>query len=81
LYLALAAAKLRVSARDQEAATDASAVATFVPPQADIGRRPKGSIAFGIRKTLIDMTHPKDLRIRNAWVRGSNPLCGTKFYL
>jgi len=30
-----------VSARDQEAAPDAFTVATFVPPQADIGRLPK----------------------------------------
>jgi|SRR5450631_207929 len=26
----------------------------------------------------IDMRRAEDLRIRNAWVRGSNPLCGTR---
>jgi hypothetical protein len=32
---------------------------------------------LGVRKLLIDLGRGKDLRIRNAWVRGSNPLCGT----
>jgi hypothetical protein len=30
---------------------------------------------FGVGKLLIDMDRAEDLRIRNAWVRGSNPLC------
>ena len=59
------------------AAWRAFAVVTFVPPQADIGRLLKGQTVFGIRNPLIDMTHANELRIRNAWVRGSNPLCGT----
>ena len=41
LDLALAAAELRVSARDQETAPEGFTVATFVPPQADIGRLQK----------------------------------------
>jgi hypothetical protein len=66
---------------DQEATPDAFAVATFVPAQADICRLLKGQSAFDLRNILIDMTPGDDLRIRNAWVRGSNPLCGTNFYL
>jgi len=34
-------------------------------------------MAFGVRKLLIDMSRAEDLRIRNAWVSGSNALCGT----
>jgi hypothetical protein len=77
LCLARTAAKLQVSARDREAAPDAFTVATFVPAQADICRLLNGQTAFDVRNILIDMSRANDLRIRNAWVRGSNPLCGT----
>jgi hypothetical protein len=59
------------------APTDAFAVATFVPAQADFPSFLQTTTAFGVRKLLIDMSRAEDLRIRNAWVRGSNPLCGT----
>jgi hypothetical protein len=62
---------------DQGAAYDALAVATFVPAEADICSFLKAQTAPYIRKLLIRMTPNNDLRIRNAWVRGSNPLCGT----
>ena len=62
---------------DQDAACDAVAVATFVPAHADICRFLKLETAFDVRNILIDMIPNNDLRIRNAWVRGSNPLCGT----
>jgi hypothetical protein len=54
-------------------------VATFVPGQADFPVVLPAKIAFGLRKILIDKRRWKDLQIRNAWVRGSNPLCGTIF--
>jgi len=50
-------------------------VATFVPALADIPSVSLTRTGFGIRKLLIGMIRAKDLRIRNAWVRGSNPLC------
>jgi hypothetical protein len=81
LCLAQTAAKLHVSARDQEAAPDAFDVVIFVPAHADIRRFSERQTAFDRRNLLIDMTAANELRIRNAWVRGSNPLCGTKFYL
>ena len=56
-------------------------VATFVPAQADFPRFSPTFTAFRVRKLLIYMSRADDLRIRNAWVRGSNPLCGTGFYL
>jgi hypothetical protein len=56
----------------------AFAVPTFVPAQAVFPVVLPTKIAFGVRKILIDNDHANDLRIRNAWVRGSNPLCGTK---
>jgi len=51
--------------------------ATFVPSLADIPSVSLTKTAFGLRNVLIGMSRAKDLRIRNAWVRGSNPLCGT----
>jgi hypothetical protein len=50
-------------------------VATFVPAQADFQLVLLAKMAFGIHKMLIAMSRANDLRIRNAWVRGSNPLC------
>ena len=51
-------------------------VATFVlPTQTDYRGVFSTSTAYDIRKVLIDMSRVIDLRIRNAWVRGSNPLC------
>jgi hypothetical protein len=70
--------RYRVSAVDPEGANDAFTVTTFVPAQADICRFLKVQTAPNMRKLLIRMTPNNDLRIRNAWVRGSNPLCGTK---
>ncbi len=49
------------------------AVATFVPAQADICRFLTVQTAPYIRKLLIRIAPNSDLRIRNAWVRGSNP--------
>jgi hypothetical protein len=69
--------RYRVSAVDPEGANDAFTVTTFVPAQADICRFLKVQTAPNMRKLLIRMTPNNDLRIRNAWVRGSNPLCGT----
>jgi hypothetical protein len=54
-------------------------VPTFVPAQADFPLVLPAKIAVGVGKILIDKRRRKDLRIRNAWVRGSNPLCGTNF--
>jgi hypothetical protein len=78
MCLTATAAKIHVSAGDLEAAPGAFAVATFVPAHADIGRFLKEQTAFGLRNILIDMSPANELRIRNAWVRGSNPLCGTR---
>jgi hypothetical protein len=75
MCLTATAAKIHVSAGDLEAAPGAFAVATFVPAHADIGRFLKEQTAFGLRNILIDMSPANELRIRNAWVRGSNPLC------
>jgi hypothetical protein len=50
-------------------------VPTFVPAQANFPSYSLTKTAFGPRKMLIDMSRAEDLRIRNAWVRGSNPLC------
>jgi hypothetical protein len=58
-----------------------SSVANFVPAQADILRPSQTQAVFGVRKTLIGMSRSEGLRIRNAWVRGSNPLCGTSTYV
>jgi hypothetical protein len=54
-------------------------VATFVPVQADFPVVLLSKIAFAVRKILIDRHRPNDLRIRNAWVRGSNALCAPIF--
>ena len=77
MCLTAEAAKIRVSAGDQEAGPDAFAVVTFVPTHAHICRLLKEQTAFGRRNILIDMSPANELQIRNAWVRGSNPLCGT----
>jgi hypothetical protein len=53
------------------------AVPTFVPAQAVFPCVLPTKIAVDVRKILIDNDHANELRIRNAWVRGSNPLCGT----
>jgi len=53
------------------------AVPTFVPAQADFPFVLPTKTAFAFRKTLIGKHRWKDLRVRNAWVRGSNPPCGT----
>jgi hypothetical protein len=71
--------QILVSVGDQEAATDDLAVVTFVPAHADIRRFSKRITALDRRNLLIHMNPANDLRIRNAWVRGSNPLCGTNF--
>ena len=52
-------------------------VVIFVPAQADLPDFLQTETAFGLRNILIDMDRANDLRIRNAWVRGSNSLCGT----
>jgi hypothetical protein len=57
---------------------DAFTVATFVPAQADLPSFSLTKTGFGIHNILIDMSRAEDPRIRNAWVRGSNPLCGTR---
>jgi len=64
--------------RSSRAASDVSTVATFVPVQADFSSFSLTKTGFGVCKLLIDMSRVKDLRIRNAWVRGSNPLCGIR---
>jgi hypothetical protein len=64
--------------RDHEQMRSKSTVTTFVPTQTALADVSHVKSAFCVRKVLIDMTPDNDPRIRNAWVRGSNPLCAPK---
>ena len=50
-------------------------VVTFVPAHADDRGFSKQQTAFDLRNILIGIGRANELRIRNAWVRGSSPLC------